>query len=98
MKEAEAAKDTTDAPTDTTFAVRRDRGKLLSNGEIIWILQALLSHSSADKLHCGAVAAVAVEFGVSRHCVGAILKRGQDSSNNGGQYLDVSHKKSNCGR
>jgi hypothetical protein len=95
MKEAEAATDTTDAPTDTTFAVRRDRGKLLSNGERIWILQALLSHSSAGKLHRGAVAAVAIEFGVSRLCVGAIWKRGQE---NGGEYLDVSHKKSNCGR
>jgi hypothetical protein len=49
-------------------------------------------------LHRGAVATVAVKFGVSRHCVGAVWKRGQDSLNNGGQYLDVSHNKSNCGR
>jgi hypothetical protein len=74
---------------------RRGRGKLLSNGERIQILQGLLSHSSAGKLHRGAVAAVAIEFGVSRHCIGAIWKRGQE---NGGEYLDVSHKKSNCGR
>jgi hypothetical protein len=40
----------------------------------------------------------AFEFGVSRLCDGAIWKRGQDSMNNGGEYLDESHKKSNWGR
>jgi hypothetical protein len=95
MKAAEAATGPTDAPGDTKVAVRRGRGKPLSNGERIRVLQALLSHSSAGKLHRGAVAAVAIEFGVSRLCVGAIWKRGQE---NGGEYLDVSHKKSNFGR
>jgi hypothetical protein len=98
MKAAEAVTDTTDAPGDTTVVVRRGRGKPLSNGERIWILHSLLQRSAGGKLHHGAVAAVAVEFGVSRNCVGAIWKRGQDSLNNGGQYLDVSHKKSNCVR
>jgi hypothetical protein len=54
----------------------------LSNGERIRILQSLLQHSAGGKLHRGIVAAVAVKFGVSRHCVGAIWKRGgQDSMN-----------------
>jgi hypothetical protein len=81
----------TDATADTTVAMRRGRGNLISNGERIRMLQALLSHSSPGKLHRGAIAAVAVEFGVSRHCVGALWKRGQE---NGGEYLDVSHRKS----
>jgi hypothetical protein len=85
----------TDATADTTVVVRRGRGKPLSNGERIRMLQALLSHSAAGKLHRGAIAAVAVEFGVSRHCVGALWKRGQE---NGGEYLDVSHRKSLSGR
>jgi hypothetical protein len=37
--------------TDTTDAVRRGRGKPLSNGEGFQILQALLSHSTSGKLH-----------------------------------------------
>jgi hypothetical protein len=97
MKAAEAP-DTTDAPGDTTVVVRRGKGKSLGNGERIWILHSLLQRSAGGKLHRGAVAAVAVQFGVSRHCIAAIWKRGEDSLNNGGQYLDVSHKKSNCGR
>jgi hypothetical protein len=57
----------TDATADTTVVVRRGRGKPLSNGERIRMLQSLLSHSAAGKLHRGAIATVAVEFGVSRH-------------------------------
>jgi hypothetical protein len=98
MKTPDAATGASDAPGDTTDAVRRGRGNSLSNGERIRILHSLLQHSAAGKLHRGAFAAGAVEFGVSRHCVGAIWKRGQDSINNGGEYLDVSHKKRNCGR
>jgi hypothetical protein len=89
MKAAEAATGPTDAPADTadtTVAVRRGRGKSLSKGERIWILPALsLSHSTASNLHRGIVAAVTVMFGVSGHCVG-------------GEYLDVSHRKSLSGR
>jgi hypothetical protein len=93
MKTAEGATDPTDDPGDTTVAGRRGRGKPLSNGERTQILHSLLQRWAGGKLHRGAVATVAVEFRVSRHCVGAIWKRGQDGLNNGGQYLDVSHKR-----
>jgi hypothetical protein len=80
IKAAEAVTETTDAPGDTTVVVRRGRGKPLGNGERILILHSLvLQRSTGGKLHCGTVAAVAVEFGVSRHCVAAIWKRGQDT-------------------
>jgi hypothetical protein len=74
MKAPNLATVPTDATTDTTVVVRRGRGKPLSNGQRIRILQALLSHSSTGKLHCGAIAAVAVGFGAFRHCVGALWK------------------------
>jgi hypothetical protein len=91
MKAAEAAKGPTDAPGDTTVAVRRGRGKPLSSGERIRILQALcLTHLLAS-----CIVALLVLLPSSRHRVGAIWMRGQE---NGGEYLDVSHKKSNCGR
>ena len=55
----------------------RGKGKPLNNGERIQILQVLLSYLTACKLHRGTISAVlAVEFGVSRHCVGALWKRG----------------------
>jgi hypothetical protein len=78
----------TDAPVDTTdatAAVRRGtcRGKPLSND---LDLASPFARLMASKFHGGAVATVAVKFGVSRHCVGDLLKRGQE---NGGEYLDV---------
>jgi hypothetical protein len=101
MKAAEAATGTTDATdtaTNTAVAIRRDMGKPLSNGERIWSLHALLQQLTAGKLHPGTVATVAVEYGVSRHCVGALWKRGQESMNNGGGYLDVFHMMCLSGR
>lgn len=74
------------------------RKRELTNVERNAILQALLQRSTDYALELGAIKQVSLKFGVGRNTVGRIWKRALDSLANGSNVMEVSSKKSNCGR
>ena len=84
--------------TEPPEGVERGRGKPLTEAERQALLQALLARSDGKKLQHGAVVSVAKEFGVTRHTVTALWKRGMESLRNGAGFMEISSRKKNCGR
>ena len=79
-------------------AVVRPERKQLTAEQRQCILQALLLRSKDGTLRYGSIKQVATEFQVSRLTVSNLWKRGKDSIAAGNSYMDVSSRKSNCGR
>jgi len=70
----------------------------LSNEDREAILQALLSKSEDGILPRGAIQAISASFEVGRNTVGRIWARAKESVADGSNVMDVSHRKSQCGR
>ncbi|WCJ29059.1 hypothetical protein M5689_010721 [Euphorbia peplus] len=72
-----------------------DAKKMLNNYERGALYQLLLQKSKDGKLTRGVTKKVAIEFSVSMRTVQRIWKQ---AKNNSGPFVNVSHRKTNCGR
>ena len=77
---------------------QRSKRKQLTAEERHAILQMLLERSEDGVLKNGSIIAVAGQFKISRLTVSNLWKRGKQSVANGSRYMDVSSRKSRCGR
>ena len=77
---------------------QRPKRKQLTVQQRQAILQALIERSEDGILKRGSINAVAGQFNVSRLTVSNLWKRGKESIASGNQYMDISSRKSRCGR
>lgn len=76
----------------------RPKSKQLTNTERNAILQALLQRSVDGAIPKGGISAVAKQLEVSRQTVSSLWARAKESVKGNGSCMDVSSRKSKCGR
>lgn len=76
----------------------KSSNKDLTSAERQQILQTLLEQYDGGKLKKGDITTIADSFNVHRNTIGRLWKRANQSVKDGSDFMDVSSRKTNCGR